>query len=93
MIITQTLIRAFASTYSLAQLEQMRAEAMTDLVNNPDQITNVSTGGGASYAQTAKMSAAERIELFQLAIDYKNSVSAQTDIAQFGTPVIWLTRR
>lgn len=93
MVISETIIRAFADAYTLQQLQEMRAAALQDLVENPNLVTSVNTGGGASYSQQARMTAAERIELLQRAIDYKQGNAQQEDLAQFGTPVIWLRLR
>ena len=93
MNITPTIIRAFAQAYSRAQLVTMRAEALQEMVQNPSVITSASTGGGASYSQQLQMTAAERAELYQLAIDYIDQTTAQSDIAQFARPLIFLCRR
>jgi hypothetical protein len=93
MNISPTVIRAFAQAYTREQLVTMRAEALQELVQNPSVITSASTGGGASYSQQLQMSAAERAELYQLAIDYLDQTSAQADIAQFARPLIFLCRR
>ena len=93
MNISITLIRAFAQQYSRAELVAMRAAALEELTKNPAVITSASTGGGASYSQQLQMSAADRAELYQLAIDYIDRTTAQADVAQFATPVIYLMRR
>lgn len=93
MNISPTIIRAFAQAYSRAQLVTMRAEALQEMVQNPSVITSASTGGGASYSQQLQMTAAERAELYQLAIDYIDQNTAQSDIAQFARPLIFLCRR
>ena len=93
MNISPTIIRAFAQAYSRAQLVTMRAEALQEMVQNPSVITSASTGGGASYSQQLQMTAAERAELYQLAIDYIDQTTAQSEIAQFARPLIFLCRR
>lgn len=93
MVISETIIRAFAAAYTLQQLEEMRSRALEELVENPNVLTSVNTGGGASYSQQERMTAQERIELLQRAIDYKTGKAHQGDVAQFGTPVIWLRLR
>ena len=93
MQITPTLIRATADAYSLRELEELRRQAIEKLVSEPDMISSVSTGGGASYSRTPRVPLTQMVELYQRAIDYKRGVSAQADVAQFATPVIYLCRR
>lgn len=93
MQITQTLIRATAEAYTLEELETLRREAIRKLAAEPDYIATVSTGGGASYARQQRVPLSTMIELYQQAIDYKKGLTAQADIAQFATPVIYLLRR
>lgn len=85
-MITDTLVQAFADSYSLEELTAMRAAAVADLAQNPSLIVSASTGGGASYSRQVKMPAAEYIELLQLAINLKTNPDA-TSGATFATPV------
>lgn len=93
MQITQTLIRATAEAYTLEELQALRRDAIRKLAAEPDFIATVSTGGGASYARQQRVPLSTMIELYQQAIDYKMGKTAQGDVAQFATPVIFLMRR
>lgn len=93
MTFLQSVIRAYAQKYTRAELVAMRDAALQELSNSAGSVTSASTGGGASYSQQLHMSAVDRVELLQQVIDYVDSVSNQSDIAQFATPVTHLLRR
>lgn len=69
-MITRTLIRSYAETYSLDELKAMRKKAMDELAEM-DYISQASTGAGAQYTVTQRIKLEELIELLTCAIDEK----------------------
>lgn len=73
MEITYVTIKAVAELFSEEELRHNLADAVTQMLENPDQIVSASTGAGASYTKQLNMNAQELVELLSLCIEYKTS--------------------
>lgn len=69
MDITPDIIKATATTYTKAQLQQKIADCL-DKLAEIDYIKTASTGAGASYSLAQRARYDEMILLYQRAIDY-----------------------
>lgn len=70
MNITDAQIRAYAETYTLAELRD-KLKAALEALSTGSVITQASTGAGTSYTRQIVMNPADAVELYQAAIDYK----------------------
>lgn len=86
-MITSTQIRATAATFSAPELQQKISDLLSKL-SDPDMITSANAGGGASYSRVERVKIQELIELYQLAIEFKQTgkIGQQSDLAQFVYP-------
>lgn len=69
MDITPDIIKATATTYTKAQLQQKIADCL-DKLAEIDYIKTASTGAGASYSLAQRARYDEMLQLYQRAIDY-----------------------
>lgn len=91
MIISTPIIKAVAATYDTVDaLQQDLANAVQDMMANPDAIVSASTGAGASYSKQISMTAAERVELLSYALDYKQYGYVSTDGDNIHYSFTWL---
>lgn len=67
-----TVIKALAAKYSVAELTAKR-DAAVDALAKGGVVTQVSTGLGTGYTKTLTLSPTEAVELWQSALDYKES--------------------
>lgn len=81
MIITSTIIRSFAASYTLPELREKLTHAQEELTKG-STITSVTSGAGTGYSRTITLPPAEAVELFQRAIDYKTGRPAGDDATQ-----------
>lgn len=72
MTINATIIRSFALTNTAEQLREKLQAAQESLAKG-SVITNVSSGAGTGYARTITLPPAEAVELFQRALDLRES--------------------
>lgn len=70
MNITDAQVRAYAENYTAVQLRDMLKEAM-EALRTGGVITQAATGSGTGYTRQIVMSPADAVELYQLALDYK----------------------
>lgn len=84
--ITESLVRAVATSYTADQLKQMITQTTQQLISDPTFITSAAAGGGTSYSRTERARLDQLIELYQRALDYQsgNITSAYSSTA---TPV------
>jgi hypothetical protein len=73
MELTVNIIKSIASLFSVDELQTKIRELTLQLLENPDQIVSASTGAGASYSKQINATPAELIELFSLALEYKQT--------------------
>ncbi len=73
MNITETTVRSYAAMYTAVELREMLKDAHAKL-NTGTLITQV-TGPGTSYGRTVTMTPIEAVELYTLAIEYKEGRS------------------
>lgn len=81
-------VRATAAAFSAVDLQNKIADLLTKL-NDPDMITSANAGGGASYTRTERVKVLDLLELYQLALEFKQTgrIGTQADLAQFVTPI------
>lgn len=86
MKITETILRAYATRYTVQELQRMLNDAM-DKLGTGSVITSASTGAGTGYTRTVTMTPEEAVELYQQAIDYKRGgVANAVTIERFTDP-------
>ena len=73
MNLSDTVIKAVANLYTVEELEQELANAVNEMLKNPDRIVSASTGAGASYTKALNMTSQELVELLTFAIEYKKN--------------------
>lgn len=73
MDLTKELITAFASSYSIEQLQTMKQDALQALLNNQERIISASTGAGASYSKAQNYSPKDLLELISYALETKQN--------------------
>jgi hypothetical protein len=88
MPVSSVQIRATAAAFSAVDLQNKIADLLTKL-NDPDMITSANAGGGASYTRTERVKVLDLLELYQLALEFKQTgrIGTQADLAQFVTPI------
>lgn len=72
MTLTATIIRSFAITYSADELKDKLRQAHAELEKG-SVITSATSGGGTSYARTMVLTPAEAVELYQRALELRES--------------------
>lgn len=87
MPVSSVKIRAVAAAFSAVDLQNKIADLLVKL-NDPDMITAANAGGGASYTRTERVKILDLLELYQLALEFKQTgiIGKQADLAQFVTP-------
>lgn len=90
MTITATIIRSFALTHTAEQLREKLLAAQEALAKG-SVITNVTSGAGTGYARTITLHPAEAVELYQRALDLRES--GDLTAAPGGTQVQTFTER
>ena len=87
-MVSSVQIRSVAATFSAVDL-QNKIAALLEKMSDPDMITSANAGGGASYSRQERIKIQELLELYQLALEYKQTgrIGQQSDIAQFVHPV------
>lgn len=70
MKITNTIVRAYAASYSAPELRQMLKDALAKL-STGSVITTASTGSGTGYTRTLTLTPEKAVELFQLCLEFK----------------------
>lgn len=73
MNLSETTIKAIAELYTIEELKLNLNNAVQEMLQNPEKIISASTGSGASYTKTVTMSAVDMVELFSMAIEYKQN--------------------
>lgn len=88
MPVSSVQVRATAASFSAVDLQNKIADLLTKL-NDPDMITSANAGGGASYTRTERVKVLDLLELYQLALEFKQTgrIGTQADLAQFVTPI------
>jgi hypothetical protein len=88
MPVSSVQVRATAAALSAVDLQNKIADLLTKL-NDPDMITAANAGGGASYTRTERVKIMDLLELYQLALEFKQTgrIGKQADLAQFTTPI------
>lgn len=86
MEITDTLVRAIARVYTTEQLRQ-KLTAAAELLGSGSVITQAATGSGTSYTRQLTMTPDEAVELYQLALDYReNNIVNAVHVETFFDP-------
>ena len=87
MPVSSVQVRATAAALSAVDLQNKIADLLMKL-NDPDMITSANAGGGASYTRTERVKIMDLLELYQLALEFKQTgrIGKQADLAQFVTP-------
>lgn len=70
MKITNTIVRAYAATYTAPELRKLLKEAMAKL-NTGSVITVASTGSGTGYTRQLTLTPEKAVELYQLCLEHK----------------------
>ncbi|MDO4818126.1 MAG: hypothetical protein Q3986_06845 [Akkermansia sp.] len=83
MQLNDTIIRAACATYTKAQCETKRAEALAALEKG-STIVSVNTGGGPSYTRQVDMKPAEAVEYWQRCIDWHELHDGETGATPAG---------
>ena len=88
MPVSSVQVRATAAAFSAVDLQNKIADLLTKL-NDPDMITSANAGGGASYTRTERVKVLDLLELYQLALEFKQTgrIGQQADLAQFVSPI------
>lgn len=86
-MISAVTVRSTAAVFSVPEL-QTKIAALLEKLNDPDMITAANAGGGASYSRVERVKILELLELYQLAVEYKQTgkIGQQSDFAQFVHP-------
>ena len=77
-VITEAVVTTIADLFSLGELQEKLREATMNLLENPDRIVSASTGSGASYSKSMNFYPQELVELYKLAIQYKETGELST---------------
>ena len=79
----------FAEAEGLLGSNENVDAALLEKMSDPDMITSANAGGGASYSRQERIKIQELLELYQLALEYKQTgrIGQQSDLAQFVHPV------
>ena len=87
-MVSSVQIRSVAATFSAVDL-QNKIAALLEKMADPDMITSANAGGGASYSRLERIKIQELLELYQLALEYKQTgrIGQQSDLSQFVHPV------
>lgn len=70
------MVKAVAGQYTTEELRAMQKELLDKLASEPEYVSEATTGAGAGYKLSQRAKIEDLIELYALAIDYKESGSA-----------------
>lgn len=76
------LIEAFATAFTVQQLQEKITATAQQVAANPTLITSASTGGGTSYARIERVPVTELLALYVAALKYKETGELGSGSAQ-----------
>lgn len=76
------LIEAFATAFTVEQLQRKITTTAQQVAANPTLITSASTGGGSSYARVERVRITDLLELYVAALKFKQTGELGSGSAQ-----------
>ena len=90
MKLTFTIIEAVADSFpSVESLQAARDAAVQAMLQNPDQIVTAATGAGASYTKRINATPAELVELYSMALRYKQGLPLESGQTQVNNVMVF----